>query len=420
MTDPIIKKYNQDLRKLSDDLDISPTKFMQATRSYQAVGKHLDIDYPNAEGRVQIYPQGSFALGTVVKPLKDHKEPEYDIDLVCQLDYSRAKISPKKLKEMVGNRLIEDKRYAEMIDDEGRRCWTLHYAPDADGFGFHIDVLPCILEDGIEIMKINSLGNDPTLSDTTIAITHKHGTGQGASYSWTTSNPSGYVRWFERRNAQALTEIEHDIKKFVFDSTNGLFAKIEDVPKQLVKTPLQRSVQILKRHRDVHFNGAANEAYKPISMIITTLAAHLYGNEKDVANALTSILEKMRQHSVLLGGQVMRGTPLIHRTADGKWHFPNPVNFAENFADRWHEDNHARAQAFFQWTAAAYGDLVSVLQQKDSGLILKSIERSLGFTQPQKSNTAPFVPKAPATIIRPDDAPYTAIPANPSRPWRGE
>ena len=32
-------------------------------------------------------------------------------------------------------------------------------------------------------------------------------------------------------------------------------ASVDDVPDQLVRTPLQRSIQIMKRHRDVMFNG---------------------------------------------------------------------------------------------------------------------------------------------------------------------
>ena len=38
---------------------------------------------------------------------------------------------------------------------------------------------------------------------------------------------------------------------------------------------------------------------------------------------------------------------LIRRLPDGTWYVGNPVNPAENFADRWHEDGHVRARAFF-------------------------------------------------------------------------
>ena len=53
------------------------------------------------------------------------------------------------------------------------------------------------------------------------------------------------------------------------------------------KSPLQRVVQILKRHRDLMFNG---DESKPISIIITTLAARAYNKETDVLDALVNVV----------------------------------------------------------------------------------------------------------------------------------
>lgn len=53
-----------------------------------------------------------------------------------------------------------------------------------------------------------------------------------------------------------------------------LAESVRAVPKyQSNKTPLQRAVQILKRHRDIMFAGDED---KPVSIIITTLAAKAY------------------------------------------------------------------------------------------------------------------------------------------------
>ena len=49
-----------------------------------------------------------------------------------------------------------------------------------------------------------------------------------------------------------------------------LYAAVEDVPTYELKTPLQRAVQLLTRHRDVMF--ADNPDVAPISMILTNLA----------------------------------------------------------------------------------------------------------------------------------------------------
>jgi hypothetical protein len=62
-----------------------------------------------------------------------------------------------------------------------------------------------------------------------------------------------------------------------FAETRSVLAKqmdVEEVPDWYVKTTLQRTVQALKRHRNIYFvDGPEN---RPASIIITTLAARAY------------------------------------------------------------------------------------------------------------------------------------------------
>ena len=60
---------------------------------------------PAGKIEADIYPQGSFALGTVVKPWISGEEQEYDIDLVFQLDLEIGTKQPSALKNAVGQRL---------------------------------------------------------------------------------------------------------------------------------------------------------------------------------------------------------------------------------------------------------------------------------------------------------------------------
>jgi hypothetical protein len=108
------------------------------------------------------------------------------------------------------------------------------------------------------------------------------------------------------------------------------YASIEEVPAFKLKTPLQRAIQILKRHRDLTFD---NSPEKPISIIITTLAAHAYNNEADTVQALRNIVDTMLNS--------------IEHNNDILW-IPNPVNPLENFADKW--PAHPQLQEnFFKW-----------------------------------------------------------------------
>ena len=142
--------------KLAEALDISETNFQEARARYEAVGDWLKREGSELAPHVpDIYPQGSFRLGTVTKPIND--ADEYDIDLVCELtNLTKLEITQKQLKQMVGNRLKINETYRQMLNkEEGRRCWTLNYA---DGARFHMDIcrpfqkmtpLSCFLSDTV-------------------------------------------------------------------------------------------------------------------------------------------------------------------------------------------------------------------------------------------------------------------------------
>ena len=69
------KRLNRILKDLADELDVPPSKYREAMEHYEAVGAWLDADDSKLAHYLSIYPQGSFALGTAVKPLGDD---EYD------------------------------------------------------------------------------------------------------------------------------------------------------------------------------------------------------------------------------------------------------------------------------------------------------------------------------------------------------
>ena len=76
-------EFSEMLEYLAESLDISESRFKEAEGRYKAVGKWLERDESVvAEFDPAIYIQGSFRLGTVIKPISD--EERYDIDLVCE------------------------------------------------------------------------------------------------------------------------------------------------------------------------------------------------------------------------------------------------------------------------------------------------------------------------------------------------
>ena len=106
--------------KLADELNISEAMGKRAVSGYENVGSWLDSD--DFATQTVVYPQGSFALGTVIKPLSGgDEEHEYDIDLVCYMP-EMENSTAKEVKTSVGERLREHKGHANRLDDEGKRC----------------------------------------------------------------------------------------------------------------------------------------------------------------------------------------------------------------------------------------------------------------------------------------------------------
>src|SRR5690606_160851 len=127
--------------------------------------------------------------------------------------------------------------------------------------------------------------------------------------NWRISNSKGYALWFETRMKTA--------QSIISERETSFKASIDRLPYYQWKTPLQQAIQLLKRHRDTMFKN--NQDSKPISVIITTLAAKAYNGEADLASALTNILSRMSSY-------INANVPLV----------PNPVNPAEDFADKWY------------------------------------------------------------------------------------
>ena len=183
-------KYSRFLENVVQNIDIPPSKYQQAVDRYSAVGRWLeDGAYKESVDDSSIYPQGSFRLGTVVRPIRGGIDADYDIDLVCELPIPKQRTEPRQVKVMVGDRLREHTVYCRLLDDEGKRCWTLEYK-EQDGIGFHLDVLPSV--------------PDPRYGrDTAIAITDK----RGNDYSWSASDPQGFGGWFDSRNRDAFARV---------------------------------------------------------------------------------------------------------------------------------------------------------------------------------------------------------------------
>lgn len=353
-------QFNEILGQVTDSLDISETEYNAAVQSYKAVGGYLsNEDSALAPYEPTILPQGSFLIGTVIKPIS--KKCDLDLDLVCQLKNKNISWTQADIKKIIGNQLKKHKTFDSLLDKEGRRCWTLKYRQNSSNGGkYHMDILPAIVSNGFgEILeKAFSYHNNDNFEQLSIRITDNEMLPayyiSTNVYEWLKSNPFGFASWF-------LNQADLNIAK-----SFSLREVIKPVPVyQKERLPLQRVVQILKRHRDVMFN---DDKEKPISIIITTLAGRAYQKEPNIIDALFNVVHRME---VFIENKID-----IHTGEEYKF-IGNPVNSAENFADKWKE-NKNKEEKFYKWIDQVKLDIQTTLVKRSIPLIAESMKKPFG------------------------------------------
>lgn len=294
----------------------------------------------------QVYPQGSFRYGTVIRPI--HEDGYYDLDLVVTFDLSKSTTTQKEVKRLLG---VEVKSYAlakQFNDspDEKNRCWRLNYA---DEVNFHMDILPAVPADELQLLERIELSVPADLAIHEIAITDlRHPYYESICSDWFSSNPRGFAKWFEHRARKYAT---HRIQRLI---ESRAYASVEEIPPYELKTDLQRIIQIMKRHRDIYF--AEDATYAPISMIITTLGTKAYSPMGSLLQDLVNVVKLM---------------PTFIKDDDPR--IENPVNPKEDFADRWKSDENYEI-SFYDWHNQLLSDVHLIATSYDTELIQESID----------------------------------------------
>lgn len=279
------------LYEVAKALQLPPTLWDQADAHYRALGRW--IERPEsllAPYRPEIYPQGSFALGTTNPPWG---RDEYDLDFVIELAlYGGDPMTLLKLLRACVSEHADWKKRLEPL----KRGIRLRYANQ-----FHLDMIASRPDlsrrhwrDSIEVP-------DRKLQD------------------WTCSNPKGYRRWFESRCAE---------ERSLLVKAQAPLPAAESIGEKAI---LKLIAQLTKRHRDVEFQGGEGA---PRSIVLTTLAGLLYDGESSLYRGMCSFTHR-------LGMEVQRSgaEPLV---------VCNPTNSEECFSECWIAKPQEYA-AFAQW-----------------------------------------------------------------------
>ena len=328
------------LDKLCQQVEITDTQFQTAKTRYEAVGTWLSGSSSQHLNQVQIYPQGSIALGTAIKPLAAN---EFDVDLVCHLPSIEHTSSAQAVKALVGARLKEHGTYKSMLEEK-QRCWRINYANE-----FHLDITPSILNPRCQ--QDGELVPDKSLAE------------------WKPTNPKGYINRFEQYAAirPRFVLLERNFAKAIYDS-------VEPLPEPSRAKPfLKRIVQLLKRHRDQQFVGSSRAELAPISVIITTLAGWAYAKcstpQQTYADEFDFITAVIREMPTFIEVEMRAGKPF--------YMVKNETTAGENFADKWNQDPR-RAAAFYAWHTDVLDSVESLLQIEGVDQFAESLSQKFG------------------------------------------
>jgi hypothetical protein len=307
------------LGNVADAIQLSPPLYKKAEEHYRAVGRWLsDPKSPFAALSPRVFAQGSMALGTTVSPWG---RVEYDVDVVFEV--TGGQWTARTLFDAMCTRLRENGNFAPLLapSEQSRPCARLEYRGD-----FHLDIIPAVRGISgmtrpwlLEYATTGVLVPKPDLTD------------------WQPSNPEGFVKWFNSRAVKVRRDwlIE---------------AKLEPLPAQTEaedKAPLAVAVQLLKRARDVAFNG---KGIAPRSIVLTTLAGKHYVGGESVTDIIQGILRGIRAEIWAAGGSIIS--------------VPNPTNVAENFADSMKKEGQDALDGFAQ----NLGTKLAAMQQPGIGI----------------------------------------------------
>lgn len=327
------------LDEICRDLELTAAQFEAAKVSYEAVATWLAASQDPILHRIEVYPHGSAGLGTTVRPLG---REDFDVDLICKVLGFTVDRLPSELKRIVGERLRESARYASMLEEK-KRCWRLNYARE-----YHLDISPTIVN--VNCDRGGELVPDKKLRE------------------FKPTNPKGYKALFEQR-AQLMPVLKFR-KSVAMEDRAG----IEPFPIHgSAKGILRRTVQLLKRHRDMHFLEVTDEI-SPISIVITSLAARAY------EHCVTNFTFESELDVLIATIRVM--PRFIQRTlVDGRQYYviANETTIGENFADRWNTEP-ARVAAFYEWHAKALADFENFAEIEGLDLVAMGMQKSLGET----------------------------------------
>ena len=307
------------LLEIDARISLTPTQYEGLTARYESVSAILEDPLDPALGDLLVFPQGSVRNHTVTRP---PGRDDVDVDAIAYVK-GGTHLPPVELLDRLFAELEARVRTGGKVKPS-KRCVVIQYKDQQ--LPCHMDVTPAERKPG----NTNDDGSGR------LRVPDRPTAG------WSSSNPKDFADWFERIAEMDLTLLIPEGYRTLLSTR----AETEPLPSHaeiIAPNGLRISVRLMKRHRDVYVERTGRKKTKPISVIITTLAAKAYervalryrGHAISPLAILTEVVSEMR-------------SCFDAPTASEQYRLLNPEDPDENFAEKWN-DNPALPRTFFDW-----------------------------------------------------------------------
>lgn len=226
--------------------------------------------------QIFVYAQGSYRIGTTVKPLTGE---DFDLDFVVEV--LLPGVRPAALIEALWTVLASNETYRGMIERRPS-CIRILYAD-----GFHVDLVPAI--------------PDPAVGGTAILIPRQEGKDR---LYWHGTNPRGYADWFTALAPKVMLQKS---------------MAVEPLPPPLPaygKTPQQASTQLFKRNHQVRVD---DEHLRTPSIVLTTLVGYTTTNAQSLGEAMDDLVGDLSAYVELSSAPTITNPAAEYEVISEKW-----------------------------------------------------------------------------------------------------
>lgn len=323
------------LLRAAHEMSLSSSQYELIRNRYEVLQSILSAATEPCLQDAHIFVQGSIRLKTTLKPAPNATGDmaTIDADAVVWLPNASDEDSDAVL-EAIESRFREGVRVETPIEPL-RRGLRIVYADENPGF--HIDVTPARC----------APGNGSEKGEGKLQVPDRQ-------QDWKASSPIPYALWLERTAEQEILLAGRDEllkhRVLVADASQD---PIPDYREYIDGNPLRAAIKLLKRHRDEWAIRMGTESVRPISAVITTLAAEAYAEV-----AIESQNRRYRPIEAIM--QIVARMPKFIRREGQACYVCNPQDSGENFAEKWNRpgsEGESYRRAFEEWHSAALQDI---------------------------------------------------------------